>query len=135
MTGMGAWEMAGTAETNLAVEEVKGAVAMTRDVCGWEIGAALVTGASVTGSSGSRVVVSNTGASVFSKFWAESLTSITTSSSSSFTGDTGAKGAKGATGTAGAEGPGEEMGAGTKGACELASENMRPSAVWKSCPG
>ena len=73
--GVRTWEMAGTAETNLAVEEGKGAVAMTRVCWGWEIGAALGTGASVIAS---RVVVSTVGASVASSSSVESLTSITT---------------------------------------------------------
>ena len=60
------WVTAGTAETNLAVDGVKGAVAMMRDCWGWEIGDDLGTGASVTGS---IVVVSKAGVSVVSSYW------------------------------------------------------------------
>ena len=74
---MGAGKVAGIAETNLAVEGVKGAVAMTGDVWGWEICAGLGTGASVTGST---VVVSSEMASIASSVSGESLAAIRTPS-------------------------------------------------------
>ena len=76
-TGRGAGKVAGIAETNLAVEGVKGAVAMTGDVRGWEIRAGLGTGASVTGST---VVVSSAMGLIASSFAGESLAAIITSS-------------------------------------------------------
>ena len=74
---MGAGKVAGIAEANLAVEGVKGAVAMTADVRGWEICAGLGTGASVTGST---VVVSSAMGLIASSFAGESLAAIITSS-------------------------------------------------------
>ena len=62
---------AGTAETNLAVEGVKGAVAMT----GFEIGTSLGAGASVT--TGSIVVASSNISSVSSCLSDPSLASTT----------------------------------------------------------
>ena len=64
-------KFAGTAETNLAVEGVKGAVAMT----GFDSGASLGTGASVT--TGSIVVASSDTSSVSSSLSDPSLASTT----------------------------------------------------------
>ena len=64
-------KLAGTAETNLAVEGVKGAVAMT----GFDIGASLGTGGSVT--TGSIVVASSDTSSVSSSLSDPSLASTT----------------------------------------------------------
>ena len=76
-TGMGAGKVAGMAETNLAVEGVKGAVAITGNVWGWETCAGVGMGASVTGST---VVVSSAMGLIASSLSGESLAAIITSS-------------------------------------------------------
>ena len=118
----GEGKVAGTADTNLAVEGVKGAVAMT----GFEIGASLGTGTSVT--VGSTVVASEDTSSVSSSFSDTSLAS-TISALFSCTG-------------AGTEGLAERAGkAGKAGKADVADiagvarVNIRPSVVWKNCPG
>ena len=95
---------------------------MIWDCLGWEIGNDLGTGASVTGS---RVVVSTAGVSVASSSSDESRASIRTLSLSWFDSD------KEATEDDGKSGVEVENPKGSWGA----SVKIRPSAVWKSCPG
>jgi len=73
-------EGAGMAETNLAVEGVKGAVAITGDILGLEAWTLLGIGASVT--TGSMVIFSVDGFSVASSLSDASLASIISGSCS-----------------------------------------------------
>jgi len=120
-------KVAGTAETNLAVEGVKGAVAMT----GFEKEASLGTGASVTMGS---IVVASEDISTISISFSDTSLASTISAASSCTG----AGTEGIADIAGV--PEKAESAGIAGKADVADEgvarvNIRPSVVWKNCPG